>query len=64
MDKYQIEFDYDGEKRTLGFSTKSERDKKVAELKTNRAVRSITLAEYVVGETWTAPVPEAAPEEV
>lgn len=60
MKKYHITFDFNGEPREQSFSTKSERDKVVKELKANRQVRAISFYELVETDpVWTRPADES-----
>lgn len=60
MQKYHITFDFNGEPREQSFSTKSERDKVVKELKANRQVRAISFYELTESEpVWTRPADES-----
>lgn len=59
MERYVLIYDFDGEERREGFSTKSERDKKIKELKGNRMVRSYGSFEMTEVEQWTRPADES-----
>jgi hypothetical protein len=59
MDRYVLIYDLDGEERREGFSTKKDRDAKIADLKTNRLVRSYGSYEMTEVERWERPAEEA-----
>lgn len=58
MKKYSLAYELNEEPREQSFDTEAERLAFVEDLKTNRAVSSLTPFDLVGGTTWTRPLEE------